>query len=207
MPDGDRVYGGLTQEYEKPYEQVCEGHFSFEEIAHNLLAAVRGDIRRNGPAPIELLRQVADHLNQLPHEPLLKPTINWEQESRDIERLARQIHGPRRAIDIALDASKKYLRTFQYGHDKQEHDRMLLQGYMERVYEANFEGRVPLGNHPYGVDQAAIDERLEAIRPFVLAGLASFARQAARRGDFSRLQRTSPSRIVIDADTDLLALS
>lgn len=41
---------------------------------------------------------------------------------------------------------------------------------MRRVYEANFKGRIPLGEHHNGVDQSMIDMRLAGLHPLILDG-------------------------------------
>lgn len=207
MPDGDQVYGELTQAYEKPYEQICEGHFGPNEIAYNLLDAVRGDIKRNGLGPIKLLLKVADQLDDLPHEPLFKLLIDWRKESRDIERMAREISGRKRAMDLAVDACKRHLRAFQSGADIHDHRVALAEAYLQRIFEGEFVGRLPLGNDHFGIDRATFMERLNLVRPFVIESLAAFAQQIVRKGHTSGLRRPSLARSRVDANTDLLALS
>ena len=205
MPDGDRVYGRLTQDFEKPYEQICEWHFPPDEIAHNLLRAVGKEVQRHGKAPVELVLQVADRIDQLPSEPLFKPTFDWGEESRTIERLASGIIGRRRDMDLAVDACKQYLRAVELGRGALDHREALVQTYIDRVYRASFEGLLPPGNHRDGVSHAVVLERLSELDPVLQPGFAAYARQIARSGEVSRLRRPSLERPAVDADTDLLA--
>lgn len=209
MPDGDRIYGKLTQAYEKPYEQICEGYFNDDIIAWNVLDAVKGDLKRYGEEPIVLIRQVVQRIQVLPREPLLKLTVDWNRERQGIERFARMSKGNRRGLDLAVEACKRYLHELQFCSGAADHTFALVEAYMQRVYEANFEERMPLGEHHNGVDQSMVYTRLEVLRPLVLNGLSGFASQVARRGKVSRLSRPVWLRKpeTITADTDIFALS
>jgi len=79
--------------------------------------------------------------------------------------------------------------------------------YVDAVYEANFAGRVPLAQHYNGVDQVAVDVRLQGMRVHVEQGIANFAAQMIRNGSVTSLRCPPMARPTIGLDYDLSELS
>lgn len=93
MPDGDRVHPRLAYHYQKPYKQICEGQFENKALAREVVRAMIKDIRKYGNDPITLIKRVADQLEQLPTKPHFAASIDWDEESRTIDKLSQQIYG------------------------------------------------------------------------------------------------------------------
>src|SRR2546421_174748 len=104
MPDGDRVHSKLSYHYHKVYKQICEGQFASEDLARKVLHGMIKDIQKYGDAPITLLKQATVQIEQLPTDSLFLPTINWNEVNRTLEKLAQQIYGQIRGIDLAVKA-------------------------------------------------------------------------------------------------------
>jgi hypothetical protein len=204
MPDGDRIYGRLSQGYEKPYEQICEWYFSPNEIAYNLLEAIKRDLEHNENAPITLIEQVAQQFEQLPLG-IFASTINWRKESREIDYKASYIQGHKRALALAVEACKRHLHAVMHGAESKGHRSALIAAYVTRVYEDCFVGRTPSGPHFSGVDHETFMERLHIIRGFVVESLeASYVRQIAQTGSVFGLRRPARSPFRVELDTNLL---
>lgn len=205
MPDGDRIYGRLSQGYEKPYEQICEWYFSPNEIAYNLLEAIKRDLENNDNAPIKLIEQVAEQFERLPLG-MFASMSDWRHEFAEIDHKARYMQGQKRAISLAVDACKRHLREVMRGHKITDHRRALIEAYVVRVYQAQFEGRIPFGKHFNDVDRATFMERLHVVRDFVVDSLTvSYVRQIAQTGSVFGLRRSPRVNSQIGADTNLLA--
>lgn len=199
----------LRQIYEKPYEQLCEDYFGPDEIAYNLVPAVHADLKRYGDAPLQLLFRIAHHFEAWPQEVIWRSSIDFTLISRMIDGLARQIGAchSKRAMELAREACKMHLRTFQAGALVENHRQTLVFCYLTRMYDAEFSECVPMGYHHCSIGHDTFAERLNGVRPYVLESLSAIARQVARRSSTSRLRIPRPARTSIEADTDLLSVS
>lgn len=208
MSDGDKVYGGmLPPRYQEPYEALCEGCHDSSSIAHSLLDAIRHDLRRFGMPPIELLRQVAQRLDELSQRQSFRATTPWLEERRRIERLARNIAGQPRGMGLAVDECKRYLLEVQGGESFPSYLESLVQRYFVRVYDAQFQHRAPLDNHHNGIDQSEFLERLHEVRPYVTETLHHWADVVIRTRSLDQLRRPKELTPQVDANTNLLEWS
>src|SRR5262249_44053065 len=139
--------------------------------------------------------------------PLLKQSINWAEKSKIIDRCAQQISGHRTAIALAVQACQQQLQELRYSSCAQDLTKEMCRKYVSGVYEAHFEGRVPLPQHYNGVAQAAVDARLQGMRAHVDQGIDSFAAQMLRNGSVSSLRRPPMARTPLGLHADLRDLS
>jgi len=211
MPDGDKVHGNLAPRYQKPYKQICEGQYSAAEFAHAVLRPLKRDLQDYGDEPLKLIRQVATELHQIPDEPLLKQLVDWSEKSQIIDRCAQQMDGHRTAVELAVKACQQQLQELRYSgclYDAAEEMSLsIMREYVSAVYEANFEGRVPLAQHYNGVDQVTVDVRLQGMRVHVEQGIANFAAQMICNGSVTTLRRPPMARSPIGLYDDLCELS
>jgi hypothetical protein len=206
MPDGDIVHVNLPRRYQKPYKQICEGQYGAAELAHTVLRSFKQDLQEYGDAPLKLIQQVATELNQIPDEPLLKQLVDWGEKSQIIDRCAQQIYGRRTAMELAVHACQQQLQELRYSSCPHDFATEILRKYGAAVYEANFEGRVPLAQHYNGVAQATVDARLQDMRVHVEQGIDSFAAQMMRNGGVTALRCPPMARAPIGLNDDLLNL-
>lgn len=204
MPDGDRVYSTLPRLYHEVFEEIREGHFAPREIAHDVLGRLIHNVRTLGFEPIQLAFQVAAHLEPLPQGPLLSALVDWLEESRMIERCARQIDGQKRAMEYAVDACKRHLCAFQDGDHRGPHLPALVHGYLVRVYDAQFEQRAIAELARGDTDCSTSLATLHEMRPFVFESLRGLANTIIRTESLSHLRRPSRLRSRITATTNLL---
>jgi hypothetical protein len=207
MPDGDIVHVNLPRRYQKPYKQLCEGQYGDVELTRAVLRPLKRDLQEYGDAPLKLIQQVATELNQIPDEPLLKQSINWAEKSKIIDGWAQRISGPRIAIALAVKACQQQLQELRYSSCAQDLTKEIYRKYVSSVYEANFEGRVPLPQHYNGVAHAAVDARLQGMRAHVEQGIDSFAAQMLRNSNVSSLRCPPMARAPLGLHDDLLNLS
>ncbi len=148
---------------------------------------------------------IAQRLNELSsQQPLSSLSIDWLEERRHVERIARNIVGNRRAMDLAVDECKRYLGEVQEGASFESHIKSLVQHYLVRVYDARFQYRTPLNNHRNGIDQIVFLERLNEVRPYVITTLQSWADFVVRSRNLDHL-RATPRNLTprVEADTNL----
>src|SRR5215510_23333 len=204
MPDGDIVHVKLSRRYQKPYKQLCEGLYGDAELTRAVLRPLKQDLQDYGDAPLKLIQQVAAELNRIPDEPLLKQFINWADKSKSIDRCAQQISGRPTAMQLAVQACQQQLQELRYGSCAQDLTKEMYRKYVSVVYEATFEGRVPLPQHYNGIAQAAVDARLQGMRTYVEQGIDCFAAQMLRNGTVSSLRRPPMARVTLGLYDDLL---
>lgn len=208
MPDGDKIHSRLSGRYQKPYLQICEGQYGAAELARDVARVLKRDLREYGSRPTECMARIAQELQQLPREPLLQATIDWSEQSRMIDRLAQQTKGNRRAIELVVQAGKQLLHELRYGRPVGNIDQALHERYVQNIYHANFEARIPLAPPPNGVPYETVAARLDDMRPHVEREIATLAAQLHRGKDPSDLRlhrRAKPSRS-IDLHMDLSSL-
>jgi len=211
MPDGDKVHTHLASPYQKPYKQLCEGLYSGAELAQEVLRPLKRDLQDYGDEFLKLIQQVATDLCQIPDEPLLKQLVDWGEQSQIIDRCAQQIDGQRTSMELAVQACQQRLQELRYNscpYNSAEEMRLSILGkYVSAVYEANFEGRVPLAQHYNGVDQMTVDARLQSMRVHVEQGIQNFAVQIMRHGSVIALRSPRMARSPIGLYDDLCELS
>ncbi len=213
MPDGDRIHSQLSYHYHKAYKQICDGQFAEDTLARDVLRAMTKDIRKYGNGPINLIKEVAAQFEQLPIEPLLKATIDWNDVNRAIEKLAKQANGKTRGIDLAVKACKDFLHELryelQYGNHSPTIKSEITKKYLWNVYRAEFEDRVPgVPQHYNNVDKGIVNARLTEMRPYIMQGLEKFVVHIVKHGNVNVLQlpRSTKPKQVIEIDSDLSQL-
>ncbi len=211
MPDGDIVHSKLSRYYQKVYKQICDGQFGGEALAHELLHTVIKDIQKYGDEPITLIKNVAVQFEQLPTGPLLKPTINWDNQIRAIEDIARKIDGNRRGIALAIKASKDFVYEFKqelkYGDYSRHIFSEITRKYLQNIYRADFEDLVPaISQHYKGVSQEFVRDRLVEMQPYVMQGLEKYVSQIVKSQsiNYLSLPRNTQSKTPIPSNTNLL---
>lgn len=127
-------------------------------------------------------------MQQIPTEPLLKELVDWSEECTKIDKLARQASGPKRAIELAVKACKEQVQELRQGECSRDMLFELTVKYLRNVYIANFEKHMPLAEHYKGVSQAALDVRLDCMRPHVVQGIVALAMQVVRKGSIHSLR-------------------
>lgn len=194
MPDGDRVHATLLFQYNKPYQQMCEGHYAPLELSREVLRALKWNVKYYGYAPILVIERVVAHLNQLPNDPLFKSAVDWSAESQTIERIARSGCGHRRALALAEDTARQLLQAYRYDTYSGQ---LLVEGitrYLKNVYAAEFVGKMSLPQHYNNADQGQIDATLQAMQTHVDQGIDRFAAHIARHHRVTGL-RLSPRTV------------
>lgn len=207
MPDGDKVHAGLTGAYQKPYKQICEDLLGDEETSRSILRSLRRDIRRFGDQPIEIINQVAGHLEQIRNAPLLRNNADWAAESSRIDAIAQTTFCSKDALELAVHACKEQLIDFRNGAQCGNVAQEIAAKYMRRMYLAFFEDRVPLPRHYRDVSPAFIKTKLDAIRPLVEQGIAYFAAQAIKNNTMTHLRLESRSHETFDIYAGLAVVS
>lgn len=126
------------------------------------------------------------------------------------DRLVERFDGRPDLKKLALDAGKSILHDLRYHRQQIDVGNALgvmLERYMNEVYESEFKEHVPLTSEHYaGVDQATLSERIKEIEPDIKVGISKFAKDATNKQSVAKLSlpRRS-SRKEIDLDEGLLA--
>ncbi|MFB2976396.1 hypothetical protein [Microseira sp. BLCC-F43] len=207
MPDGDIVHSKLSGLYQKPYRILCEGKGDRNECTWIAMEAVMRDIKSKGAVPVLLAKRMGEMLGQamLAGQNIC---VNWAALSMEIDRLARQATVPHYVKEQVLRACKSILREFRYNQRANTNNlsEAVVERFFQEVYKSNFEQRIPLtSNHYAGVDNLTITERVEAIRPDMLAEINKLAKKAAADEDVKNLRRSPREHVKeIDLDEDLL---
>jgi hypothetical protein len=190
MPDGDRIHLKLASRYQKIYKQVCEDHFSEQEIAHNLLLPLKEEIRQHGTEVIELIKKCSDWFEQIVIRQEIGDKINWDRENLIIEKLFQRFHAKNTAKELALAACKEQLQDVRHGISTVNLSVEIMRKYMWNLCIAKFASRVPLKKHHHnGADSEVVNARLEGMKQHIWEGLLDFAKQAIHHGNFDFLRR------------------
>lgn len=208
MPDGDIVHNQLSGLYQKPYRMLCEGKRDRNECTWIAMEAFLRDIKSKGAAPVVLAKRMGEMLGQAMQNAGKNISVNWAALSLDIDRLARQATVPHYVKELVLRAGKSILRELRYNQRANTNNlsEAVVERFFQDVYKSNFEQRIPLtSNHYAGVDNLTITERVEAIRPDMLAEINKLAKKATADEDVKNLRRSPREQVKeIDLDEDLL---
>ena len=190
MPDGDKIHAKLRFFYQNAYKQLCETPFNAENVARELLRSIRKSVEYDGGGkPFRMLEAAAPRLESLPQESLARQLVDWAGEAYALEQLAKATQCKKRVVELALTTAKQVLHDLRNGVPTPQGIVQELHGnYLTNLYQSEFEGKIPLAEHYNGVSQQTVNERLGAIRPFVVEGLEKFAEQIKRRGDAAALR-------------------
>lgn len=210
MPDGDLVHKGLTRVYQEPYIQICEEQFGDEDIAQNLGDAVWKDIKSSSDQLLSFFQEVAARCKWI-QENLMFETIDWQQESDQIEEQKRNVYMDVRLRSLAESACKEQINELQYGMpSSQTFYTDILTKYMWNVCRANFQERIPLTEtHHNGAGLEYIYERLETMRPFLHLRFSQYAELIQRHGTFRIPKQpawSAGNSEAITIDTDVFSI-
>lgn len=145
MPDDDKVHPRLGYRYQHIYKQICEGSCGNEELARRFLCVLKKTLQHYGEEPIRLTKQAADQLSQVVSGDL--SVVNWNEESRRIDKLAEHLNGKKRPIGLACRASKSQLGSIRHGQPQGDVRFATVERYVIEVYFADFAARTPLERH------------------------------------------------------------
>ncbi|WNZ44462.1 hypothetical protein Q2T42_21925 [Leptolyngbya boryana CZ1] len=208
MPDGDIVHSKLRKLYQKPYKWLCEGKATNDECARVLLEQLKQDIKAKGDLPVVLAQIMAARLIQATNVDELG-VGTWATLSIEFDRLVQRSDGRSDLKELILRAVKSVLRDLRYGQEINVSHApvVILERYINEVYESEFKERVPLTpKHYAGIDQATLSERIEEIQPDVKVGINKFAKDAIRKQSVAQISLPRRlSRKPINLDEDLLA--
>lgn len=208
MPDADIVHDTLPSHYKKLYKQICEWHWSPEDLRREALIPLKKDIKKFGTGPIDFLSTVESRLDDLASSPLFLSHIDWIKEREYLEQVRHQYRGSNLGLDLALAASKEKLEEIRMGnHNSQPVLPALIVKYLSRIYQASFEDRVLLTpDHYDNVSPDIIQERINILKPFVEEGIEIFASQIAGGKDLSALLLPPPvKKGKVNLETDVLS--
>lgn len=209
MPDGDLVHSQLSRIYQKPYQMLCEGKLDRKECAWFVMKAFLQDIKNNyGVLSVKLAKHMGEILDKASENTGANSSVDWMAWNLKLERVARQATVPHYVKELMLRASKGILHEIRYNPtlDASNLSEAVVERSFQEVYKAKFEQRIPLSsNHHADVDNATVTERVEAIRPDMLAEIRKWAKKAAADEDVKNLRRSSRKKVKkIDLDEDLL---
>jgi len=205
MPDRDIVHLGLNAIWQKPYKEICEGFFAPDICAQDTIPPLIRTVKRYGNDPIMLIKQCALRFDEILAQPLLQTVVDWSAESLKIERLARNLHGNKRGISLALKACKEQLYQVRHAASSPKCLIELVRRYFQLVYAAEFESRVASHKHYHDADPKFVEQRLSEMRACLIESIEALANRVARLGDVDQLR--APARrnadSPIDVETDL----
>ncbi|MEG4281562.1 hypothetical protein QUB68_00420 [Microcoleus sp. A006_D1] len=209
MPDGDIVHSQLSGLYQKPYKWLCEGKANSSEYAWVVKDALIRDIKTNyGIVAVKYAKQMGEMLRQMMKNVSQHSSVNWAALSTEIDRQVGQAKVKHHVQELLRRAGKGILHECRYNHKAETSNlpEAVVERLFQEVYKAKFEQRIPLTpNHHADVDNATVTERVEAIRPDMLADISKWAKKATANEDVKNLRRSPPEKVKeIDLDEDLL---
>jgi hypothetical protein len=170
MPDGDVVYHKVGGGYTDVYHALCQEHYSAEQVANMLAAALQRGLKRYGYQSINLLMTTFEDVSSA----LAKGTgLDATQESFIIDDVARGLMGHRRGIPLAIDACKDYVLSLAEGTISQPNAYEMVRNYVKRVLAADFYERLPLTHHYDNADPVRVERRLEQVRQYLDGNITS----------------------------------
>jgi hypothetical protein len=209
MPDGDIVRTKLRKLYFKPYKQICEGVASIEECSHLTLDALLRDIKIKGNLPLKIAQEMSESLIIAIDTASEMNQVKWGVLSKKFDSIAQKYDGVSEVKELALRAGKVVINQLRYGDEIDIKDPAvtILGQYFMEIYEAEFEGLMPLrDNHYDEAFQPGIQRRLDEMRPSTDAGIKKFAVDAIKANSVAQLSLPRrPKREKIDMDEDLLS--
>lgn len=181
MPDRDIVHPVLPRKYYTAYKQICEAHESDEEIVRTALKGLRRGLQEYGDEHLRIIDEVCSNFERISSMPLFLPSVNWNEESQRIDKLFQQTTGNSRAISMLKDACKIHMHAIRFDGNVEDHKVQILRHYINKVYDADFEQRVPLNQKHYNDEtQANINKRLRKIKPYAESYFMAFAEKISK---------------------------
>lgn len=202
MPDGDIVHSQLSGLYRKPYKWLCQGKASSSECAQLIKRAVIQDIEKNYGIGVKYAKQMGEMLGQAMENAGQNSSVNWAALSTEIDRQVRQAEVKHDVKELLRRAGKGILHEFRYNPTAETRNlpEAVVERLFQEVYKSKFVERIPLTpNHPDGVDNATVAERVEAFRPDIFADISQWAKKTNANKDVKNLRR-SPRKNVKEVD-------
>ena len=190
MPDADKLHNKLSFRHRQTYQELDEGVIELDEIADQELRNLIKDAQAYGDAPIKLICQIVTTVfDKIPSEPLLKLSVDWKKLTTQIEKLARdisfQMPTRKRGIDLAVEVSKQHLLSIKRDECLGNNKIALISSYLQRVHQAEFEGRIPTT----GQQSKGLQIRLEEMKELMKPGIKKYAEQIARDDSTCRMRK------------------
>jgi len=202
MPDGDIVHSQLSGLYRKAYEWLCQGKANSSECAQLIKRAVIQDIKKNYGIGVKYAKQMGEMLGQAMENADQNSSVNWAALSTEIDQQVRQAEVKHDVKELLRRAGKGILHEFRYNPTAETRNlpEAVVERLFQEVYKSKFVERIPLTpNHPDGVDNATVAERVEAFRPDILADISQWAKKTNANKDVKNLRR-SPRKNVKEVD-------
>ncbi len=209
VADGDIVHSSLSWPYQKPYKALCGEKYDHNERVWFAMEALLKDIKKKyGVLAVKLANSMGESLSQIIKNVGENNFVDWRAASMKLQQLAQQAKVPHYVEQLVLRAGKSILHEFRYHLrvDTNNLPEVVMERFFKEVYKSKFEERIPLTPAPYAnVDHATVAERVEAIRPDIMAQISKWAKKATVDEDVKNLRR-SPRKEVkeIDLEEDLL---
>jgi hypothetical protein len=216
MPDGDIVHPLLSSRYQQLYQEVCEGQCDEDALARDAIRLLKKEIEAFGDEPLFLIAQEVPLFESIFLIRQQGQEINWAHERRKVKQLRQSVDGHPRALDLVVKACEEQLRDLEMYECERiappDFEREITRQYFSNIYDAQFAGRAAqLRQPPGGADLEFVRQRLGAMRPGVINGLASYIEQTVQNRTVKGLRRppSSPQRKINyneDLDKDLSEL-
>jgi len=208
MPDGDIVHPLLSPRYQGLYQQVCEGQFDEEALAHKALYCLKREVEDFGDEPLHLIAREAALFEAIFLQLQQGQEVDWVHERRKLKQLRRYIDGHGRALDLVVKACEQQLRdlemNYHYRITPADYQWEITRKYLIAVYDAQFEKRAGQLRRPHSqADPEFVRQRLSALRPGVIKGVEYYVDQIVQKGTFGDLRRPRRPKRMIDINEDL----
>lgn len=194
MADGDEIHPNLPRRYLQSYEDLCSPDFDPEDTAHELAQVILKDVRKYGNDPIEFIQNFLQD-SELPIEPLLKHTIDYNNIHDQIEQQARRYRRNPEGIELAKRTLHRLIEDHRL--EKSSLDpTFAITSYLMNIQEARFSERVPqIDEHLNGLTQNDIRKRLYDTYSFSFIENEHLSKSILRQGDVNkRIHRRKYSR-------------
>jgi hypothetical protein len=165
MPDFDDIHTQLRRPFRPVYEQLCENLFDPTSASRKTLKGLRFILSHYGDESVTLIRRIAGGIEPFQSQPLLRTAYDWAALTRAIDRVAQHSKGSKRAIGLAVRASKQLAKDVRAGRSYPHLDVELTKRFMLNANDAEFADVVPSMQPTNDASQAVIDERLIELRP------------------------------------------
>lgn len=207
MADGDIVHSRLSWPYEKPYIALCKEEYDRNECSWLAMEALLKDIKKKyGVLAVKLAKSMGESLVQAIKNADENSFVDFRAANMKLQQLAQQAKVPHYVGELALRAGKGILHEIRYNQKKYTSNlpEALMQRFFQEVYKSKFEECIPLTlNDNANVDHATVTERIEAIRPDIVAQISKLAKTATVDEDVKNLRQAPRREVKLDLDEDL----
>ena len=161
MPEYDNVYFSVYKTFILAYMLVCEWQFGEEQVAQEIEDKTIALLKEHGDAPIRML---LDRVKIVTRKVTNGEPIEGQEEFIAINRMVRECTGHRRYMSIAVEAYKACVILVVNGGDKDLTSGTVIREFINRILDAEFFKRHPLGAHHGGVSTEDFEMRLRKVR-------------------------------------------